>query len=88
LGATADYLRFVESVARPGHSAGLSPLETARQIDLGGYAQLSDKERIVGNLARAFAELDGLPVGAPLDHAAAFAAMVEFNRGGALRCIA
>ena len=88
LATTADYLRFVHSVACRGHSAGLSALETARHIDLGEYAQLGDKERIVGNLARAFAELDGLPPGAPLDHPAAFAAMVEFNLGCPLRCVA
>jgi cyclase len=88
LTATADYLQFVQDIAVPGHSAGLTALETARQIDLGEYAELSDTERIVGNLARAFAELDGLPPGAPVDHPAVFAAMVEFNRGCPLRCVA
>lgn len=85
--ATADYLRFVLGVAHAGRSAGLSPLETAREADLGPYAELGDPERIVGNLARAFAELDGLPPGGWIDGPAAFAAMVEFNRGP-LRCVA
>ena len=29
------YLRFVQESARAGHDAGLSPLETARELDLG-----------------------------------------------------
>jgi cyclase len=86
--STADYLRFVWRVARAGHHAGLSPLQTARATDLDPYAELAEPERIVGNLARAFAELDGLPPGGPVDHPAAFEAMVEFNRGRPLRCVA
>ncbi|GAA3517079.1 hypothetical protein GCM10023075_79540 [Streptosporangium album] len=37
----------------------LSPLQTAREIDLGPYGELNDPERIVGNLHRAYAELGG-----------------------------
>ena len=65
------YLRFVQTSARAGHDAGLSPLATARELDLGPYADLGDPERIVGNLHRAYAELDGAPLGAPIDAAAA-----------------
>ena len=61
------YLRFVQTSARAGHDAGLSPLDTARDLDLGQYADLLDPERIVGNLHRAYAELDGAPLGAPID---------------------
>jgi cyclase len=32
------YLRFVNDIARQGHQAGLTPLETAKQADLGQYA--------------------------------------------------
>jgi hypothetical protein len=31
----ADYLRFVQRLAEDGHWAGLSPLEAAREADLG-----------------------------------------------------
>ena len=88
LSGTAEYLRFVQQAAATAHAAGATPLEAARDLDLGSYAELSDRERIVGNLARAFAELDGLPPGAPIDHPATFAAMVEFNGGSPLRCVA
>jgi cyclase len=80
------YLAFVQDVARRGHDAGLSPLETALETDLGEYAELLDAERIVGNLHRAFAELDGAERGARIDVPAAFADMVTYNGGQPLTC--
>lgn len=80
------YLRFVQDLARSGHAAGATPLETARSADLGEFADLLDAERIVGNLHRAFAELDGLPPGAGIDLAAAFDDMVTYNGGKPLTC--
>jgi cyclase len=79
--STLDYLYFVQATARQGRSAGLTPLEAARETRLGGYAELTDAERIVGNLHRAYAELAGAPPGAPVDAAAAFDDMVAFNGG-------
>ena len=80
------YLRFVEDVARRGLDAGLSPLEAARETDLGRYAGLLDAERIVGNLHRAYAEFNGAAPGAPIDAATAFADMVTYNGGRPLTC--
>jgi cyclase len=82
------YLRFVDETARSAHAAGLSPLEAARATDLGEYAHLTDPERIVGNLHRAFAELSGAPPGAPVDAVAALTDMVAFNGGRPLTCLA
>jgi hypothetical protein len=48
--ATLGYLRFVQAVAVRGVEAGLSPLDAARETDLGDYAQWSGTERKVGNL--------------------------------------
>jgi len=73
---------------RAGHDAGLSPLDTARELDLGQYADLLDSERIVGNLHRAYAELDGEPLGARIDVAAALTDMVTYNGGRPLSCLA
>ena len=81
------YLEFVQHTAAEGRAAGLSPLEAARKADLGPFAALSDPERIVGNLHRAYAELDGAPPGAAIDLRAAIADMVAYN-GGPLRCLA
>lgn len=78
--AVLGYIRFVQRHAAAAREAGLSPLEAARQIDLGPYSELLDSERIVGNLHRAYAELDGTSV----DLFAALADMVTFN-GGKLR---
>jgi cyclase len=81
-----SYLRFVQDVARRGQQAGLTPLEAARETDLGGYADLLDAERIVGNLHRAYAELDGAERGAPVDIIAALTDMVAYNDGKPLTC--
>jgi cyclase len=82
------YLRFVQDVARRAHEAGLSPLDAARETDLGPYAGWLDPERIVGNLHRAYAELDGAEPGAPIDIRAAVGDMVAYNGGRPLSCYA
>ena len=81
------YLRFLLDVAHRAHEAGLAPLAAARETDLGEFAELHDKERIVGNLHRAMAELTGTPRGGAIDIMSAFADMITFN-GGPLRCLA
>jgi cyclase len=81
-----DYLHFVEGLARRGRAAGLTPLETAREADLGRHADLIDAERIVGNLHRAYAELAGAEPGARIDTAAALRDMVAYNGGRPLPC--
>ena len=80
------YLRFVQGVALKARDAGLSPLEAARETDLGPYADLTDSERIVGNLHRAYADLDGAELGSKIDISAAFADMVAYNNGRPLTC--
>ncbi|MBO0873772.1 MAG: MBL fold metallo-hydrolase [Pseudonocardia sp.] len=82
------YLRFVSETARAGKAAGLTPLQAAREADLGEYTDLLDAERIVGNLYRAYAELDGAAPGAPIDLAAALTDMVAYNGGRPLSCYA
>ncbi|WP_421845542.1 MBL fold metallo-hydrolase [Mycobacterium sp.] len=82
------YLRFVQASAQAGHDAGLSPLDTARELDLGQYAELLDPERIVGNLHRAYAELAAAPLGAAIDISAALTDMVAYNGGRPLSCLA
>ena len=88
LDATLDYLRFVLDVAVRSQEAGLSPLDAARETDLGPFADWADPERIVGNLHRARTELGGSPRGAPVDVAAALADMVAYNGGTPLTCLA
>jgi cyclase len=80
------YLRFIQDLARGGMAAGLSPLDAARQADLGVYAEWTDTERVVGNLHRAYHELAGGGRGAPIDVAAALHDMVAYNGGLPLTC--
>ncbi len=82
------YLRFVQETARRGKQASLTPLEAARESDLGEWAGLLDAERIVGNLHRAYAELDGQPLGAPIDVVTAVLDMITYNGGRPLSCLA
>ena len=80
------YLRFVQDLAREARAAGLTPLQAAREADLGNFKDLLDAERIVGNLYRAYRELDGSPPGTPLDLGPAFADMIAYNDGRPLTC--
>lgn len=79
------YLAFVQKTAERGKAAGLSPLELAKETELGEFASLSEQERLPGNLHRAYAELDGAEWGAQLDLVAAITDMLAFN-AGPIRC--
>jgi cyclase len=81
------YLRFVQDVARRGFDDGLTPLDAARRAELGRFESLTDRERLVGNLHRAYSELRGEPLGTPLG-AQGFLDMIEFNEGRLPRCLA
>ena len=82
------YLEFVWETAKAAHTAGVAPLDAARDTDLGPYAEWHDRERLVGNLHRAFSELDGRPHGAPLDLGLIWSEMLAYNGGRPLRCLA
>jgi cyclase len=79
------YLRFVKDTAERGSAAGLSPLDAARDTDLGRYAEWTDTERIVGNLHRAYADLAGT---GQVNGLGALADMVTYNGGRPLTCLA
>jgi cyclase len=85
---TLDYLRFVLDLAARARDAGVSPLQAARDTGLGRFAGWPDRERIVGNLHRACAELNGTPRGGPIDIVAALSDMVAYNGGKPLTCLA
>lgn len=82
------YLRWLQQSAEKAVAAELTPLEAARELDLGEFAGLLDPERLVGNLHRAFAECRGSEWGEPIDIPAAFADMITLNGGRPLRCMA
>ncbi|MFD5769026.1 MBL fold metallo-hydrolase [Streptomyces sp. NPDC127049] len=78
---TEAYLRFLRRTAEEGVRDGLTPLEAAHRTELGVFAGLVDAERLVGNLHRAYAEVEGLPPAARIDVARSFGEMVAFNGG-------
>ena len=94
------YLQFVTETAAGGRAAGLTPLDAARDCDLGRYAGWSDPERIVGNLHRAYADLAAAepegtgpadstsPPRGAVDFPGALADMVTYNGGRPLTCLA
>ena len=82
------YLRFIGATARKGFDEGVAPLDLARQTDLGEFGTLTDPERIVGNLHRAYSELSGAVRGAAINGPQAFGDMVAYNGGQPLRCLA
>ena len=77
---------------RPGHGGrdrrrpGSPPWRRPARSTSGPIATLTDPERIVGNLHRAYAECAGARPGDPIDIAAAFADMLAYNGGRPLRC--
>lgn len=79
------YYLFVLSAAEQGRAAGMAPLEVARELDLGEFAELLDPERIVLNLHRAYVDLEG--TGA-VDLIGAFTDAIAYNGGRPLHCIA
>ncbi|KIZ17741.1 beta-lactamase [Streptomyces natalensis ATCC 27448] len=80
------YLRYVDRLAREARAAGRTPLEAAREADLGPFAGLAESERLVANLHRAYAELAGAEPGAPLDALTAFGEMTAMNGGIPMAC--
>jgi cyclase len=88
LNETRAYLRWIQALAAEGATRGLTPLQVAREAGLGEFGHLLDPERIVGNLHRAYDEIAGGVSGRPLDVAAAFGEMVEYNGGRVPTCLA
>ena len=84
------YLRFVLGLAASARRNSASAFDAATSVwgDLGPFAKLTDPERLVGNLHRAMAELDGLEEGGRMNIGAAIADMVRLNGGALLRCCA
>ena len=82
------YLRFVAETAQAGFEAGLTPLDAARQADLGRFAEWGETERLAPNLHRAYAELRGEPPGVRLDLGPMIGDMIAFNGGQLPHCLA
>lgn len=86
LDETRDYLRWLRRVTEEAHEHGQSPLEAARAADLGPFAEWLDSERLVANIARGMAELNGAAPAEQLDYAQIFADMTALRGGPIHTC--
>lgn len=75
-----SYFAFLNQAASRACEMAITPVEAARRLDLGEFAQWVNPARIVLNLHRAMAELRGAAPGQKLDSAAIFADMLRFER--------
>lgn len=82
------YLTMILDEAGKARTSGKTPLEAAANIDLGEFADLSDSERLVGNLYRAMAELEGPEANESMSIVAAIGDMITFHGGPLLPCSA
>jgi cyclase len=75
-----SYFTFLGDAAVRACNRGISPLDAARELDLGVFGGWVNPERIVLNLHRAMAEARGAAPGQKLDSAEIFADMLRFER--------
>ncbi|WP_158303129.1 MBL fold metallo-hydrolase [Prauserella endophytica] len=87
LDETWDYLRWLRRLVEEAHERGQSPLEAARAADPGPFSEWLDSERLVVNIARGLAEINGAAPAEPLDYARMFADMTAL-RGGPIHTLA
>lgn len=83
---TRDYLRWVRQVAAEAQERGHSPLEAARAAAPGPFGGWLDSERLVANIARGLAEINGAAPAAQLDYAQIFADMTALRGGPIHTC--
>jgi cyclase len=76
--AQRDYFAFLTDEVRPRAEAGMTPMDAARDIDLGPYAGMTERERLVANVAAVFRDL-GMP--APADAATLLQEMAAYGAG-------
>ncbi|MGW7416039.1 MBL fold metallo-hydrolase [Streptomyces sp. NPDC054863] len=90
LDAVEGYVTLLGRIAERGLAAGLTPMQAAKESDLGPYAELLDAERLVPNLHRAYAELRGTDAADPLPMPVLQQALGEMNTyyGGQPCCLA
>jgi glyoxylase-like metal-dependent hydrolase (beta-lactamase superfamily II) len=55
--AQRDYFGFLEREVAPRAAAGMTPVDAARDIDLGPYADLAERERFAANVAAVYRDL-------------------------------
>jgi glyoxylase-like metal-dependent hydrolase (beta-lactamase superfamily II) len=77
--ALRDYFGYLTAEARTRFDAGMSPFEAARDIDLGPYAQLSERERLAANVNALYHDFGG---DVAVDAVTVITLMAEARRDG------
>ncbi|MCE4614200.1 MAG: MBL fold metallo-hydrolase [Desulfurococcales archaeon] len=65
-----EYLKLVVQAAEKGYERKLTPLQAALETDLGKFDIWIDRERVVGNIYRAYMELEGAMPAEPIKNIA------------------
>ncbi len=78
LRAMQGYLSHLVTHGAALKDKGLSPIEAAREIDIGNYSEWKDPERLVLNLMRLWLELDGKRATERINGMQAFEQMATF----------
>ncbi|MCE4606338.1 MAG: MBL fold metallo-hydrolase [Desulfurococcales archaeon] len=68
-----EYLELVIQAAGEGYKKKLTPLQAALETDLGRFDEWVDRERIVGNIYRAYMEIEGAMPAEPVKNIASIA---------------
>ncbi|MEY2473215.1 MAG: cyclase [Actinomycetota bacterium] len=74
---TRDYLAYIRDEATRRHDAGMDYLAAAKDIDLGAFADLGEKGRIVVNVHNIYRDLD--PSMEPVNVMTLFTQMAEYE---------
>jgi glyoxylase-like metal-dependent hydrolase (beta-lactamase superfamily II) len=75
-----EYLQYVYKEARVCFEREMTEKEAAKRIDLGPYAEWTEPERIIFNVARAYREFRGEPHDTPVDFFEMASVMAEMKQ--------
>ncbi|KOV79191.1 hypothetical protein ADL03_38210 [Nocardia sp. NRRL S-836] len=79
------YTTYLSELASSGHAAGKTPMEAVREAGPSRFSSWQESERLVGNLQRAYHELDGKPLSERLELTRVWMDMMELH-GGPIAC--
>ncbi|SEQ70064.1 cyclase [Lentzea xinjiangensis] len=79
------YTTYLTDLATSGHAAGKTPMEVVREAGESRFSAWQESERLVGNLHRAYHELDGKPLSERLELPKVWMDMMELH-GGPIAC--
>ncbi|GHH53156.1 MBL fold metallo-hydrolase [Lentzea cavernae] len=79
------YTTYLSELASSGHAAAKTPMDVVREAGESRFSSWQESERLVGNLHRAYHELDGKPLSERLELPRVWMDMMELH-GGPIAC--